>query len=91
MKTPADTPKAEETPVQPKANDAAKNEAEKQPKAEEKPAPQPAENNPAPAAFENSQTVESDGVTVTGVRYAKNSQESRLAVPAGRMPTVPVL
>ena len=73
--TPADTPKAEETPVQPKANDAAKNEAEKQPKAEEKPAPQPAENNPAPAAFENSQTVESDGVTVTGVRYAKNSQE----------------
>ena len=79
--TPADTPKveetpkAEETPVQPKTDDAAKNEAEKQPKAEEKPAPQPAENNPAPAAFENSQTVESDGVTVTGVKYAKNGQE----------------
>lgn len=70
-----ETPKAEETPVQPKANDAAKNEAEKQPKADEKPAPQPAENNPAPAASENSQTVESDGVTVTGVKYAKNGQE----------------
>ena len=79
--TPADTPKveetpkAEETPVQPKVDDAAKNEAEQQPEAEEKPAPQPAENNPAPAAFENSQTVESDGVTVTGVKYAKNGQE----------------
>ena len=79
--TPAETPKAEEapkteeTPVQPKVDDAVKNEAEKQPKAEEKPAPQPAENNPAPAAFENSQTVESDGVTVTGVKYAKNGQE----------------
>ena len=70
-----ETPKAEETPVQPKANDAAKNEAEKQPKAEEKPDPQAAENNPAPAAFENSQTVKSDGVTVTGVKYAKNGQE----------------
>ena len=79
--TPADTPKVEETPkteetpVQPKADDAAKNEAEQQPKAEEKPAPQPAENNPAPAAFENSQTIESKGVTVTGVKYAKNGQE----------------
>lgn len=79
--TPADTPKveetpkAEETPVQPKADDAAKNEAEQQPKAEEKPAPQPAENTPAPAAFENSQTVKSNGVTVTGVKYAKNGQE----------------
>lgn len=79
--TPADTPKveetpkAEETPVQPKVDDAAKNEAEQQPKAEEKPAPQPAENNPAPAASENSQTVESNGVTVTGVKYAKNGQE----------------
>ncbi|WP_315312266.1 hypothetical protein [Rothia dentocariosa] len=79
--TPAEAPKAEETskaeetPVQPKVDDAAKNEAEQQPKAEEKPAPQPAENNPAPAAFENSQTVESDGVTVTGVKYAKNGQE----------------
>lgn len=77
--TPADTPKAEETPraeetpVQPKADNAAKNEAEKQPKAEEKPDPQAAENDPA--AFENSQTVESDGVTVTGVKYAKNGQE----------------
>lgn len=79
--TPADTPKveetpkAEETPVQPKADDAAKNEAEQQPKAEEKPDPQAAENNPAPAASENSQTVESKGVTVTGVKYAKNGQE----------------
>ena len=77
--TPADTPKAEETPraeetpVQPKADNAAKNEAEKQPKAEEKPDPQAAENDPA--AFENSQTVESDGGTVTGVKYAKNGQE----------------
>lgn len=77
--TPADTPKveetpkAEETPVQPKADDAAKNEAEQQPKAEEKLDPQAAENDPA--AFENSQTVESDGVTVTGVKYAKNGQE----------------
>lgn len=70
-----ETPKAEETPVQPKADDAAKNEAEQQPKAEDKPAPQPAENNPAPAAFENSQTVKSNGVTVTGVKYAKNGQE----------------
>lgn len=79
--TPADTPKAEEapkaeeTPVQPKADDSAKNEAEQQPKAEEKPDPQPADKAPAPAAFENSQTVESDGVTVTGVKYAKNGQE----------------
>ena len=79
--TPADTPKveetpkAEETPVQPKADDATKNEAEQQPKAEEKPDPQAAENNPAPAASENSQTVESKGVTVTGVKYAKNGQE----------------
>ena len=79
--TPAETPKAEEapkaeeTPVQPKADDSAKNEAEKEPKAEEKPDPQPADKAPAPAAFENSQTVESDGVTVTGVKYAKNGQE----------------
>ena len=79
--TPAETPKAEEapkaeeTPVQPKADDSAKNEAEQQPKAEEKPDPQPADKAPAPAAFENSQTVESDGVTVTGVKYAKNGQE----------------
>lgn len=77
--TPAETPKAEEapkaeeTPVQPKADDSAKNEAEKEPKAEEKPDPQAAKNDPA--AFENSQTVESDGVTVTGVKYAKNGQE----------------
>ena len=79
--TPAETPKAEEapkaeeTPVQPKVDDAVKNEAEKQPKAEEKPDPKPADKAPAPAAFENSQTVESDGVTVTGVKYAKNGQE----------------
>ena len=79
--TPAETPKAEEapkaeeTPVQPKVDDAVKNEAEKQPKAEEKPDPKPADKAPAPAAFENSQTVESEGVTVTGVKYAKNGQE----------------
>ncbi|WP_048778257.1 hypothetical protein [Rothia dentocariosa] len=78
--TPAETPKAEEapkteeTPVQPKVDDAVKNEAEKQPKAEEKPDPKPADKAPAPAAFENSQTVESEGVTVTGVKYAKNGQ-----------------
>ena len=78
--TPAETPKAEEapkaeeTPVQPKADDSAKNEAEQQPKAEEKPDPKPADKAPAPAAFENSQTVESEGVTVTGVKYAKNGQ-----------------
>ena len=77
-----ETPKVEETPAQPKAddnaaqnnNDAAKNETE-QPNAEENPAPQTAENAPAPAAFVNSQTVNNRGVTVTGVKYAKNGQE----------------
>jgi len=70
-----ETPKNETPAEAPKAEETAKNEAEQQPKAEEKPDPQAAENNPAPAAFENSQTVESDGVTVTGVKYAKNGQE----------------
>ena len=76
--TPADTPKAEEppkaeeTPVQPKVDDAAKNEAEQQPKAEEKPAPQPAENNPAPVV--ETQTVYDGDAAVTGPKTVTYGQ-----------------
>ena len=76
--TPADTPKAEEppkaeeTPVQPKVDDAVKNEAEQQPKAEEKPAPQPAENNPAPVV--ETQTVYDGDAAVTGPKTVTYGQ-----------------
>ena len=76
--TPADTPKAEEppkaeeTPVQPKVDDAVKNEAEQQPKAEEKPAPQPAENNPAPVV--ETQTVSDGDAAVTGPKTVTYGQ-----------------
>ena len=76
--TPANTPKAEEppkaeeTPVQPKVDDAVKNEAEQQPKAEEKPAPQPAENNPAPVV--ETQTVYDGDAAVTGPKTVTYGQ-----------------
>ena len=76
--TPAETPKAEEapkaeeTPVQPKVDDAAKNKAEQQPKAEEKPAPQPAENNPAPVV--ETQTASDGDATVTGPKTVTHGQ-----------------
>lgn len=74
--TPAEAPKAEETPAQqPQTDEAAKNEAEQRPKAEEKPAPElPKADEQQPTDPSNQQIVKANGATITGAKVINNGQ-----------------